>query len=132
MQSLWISDLDLRYKDRTVVKRGMLCDMHMYAAHELLRNQFPILEGLQSTLLSQRAFGSIQFHSSQSTNGTNYKFPLVLFIYSYTISIAVQILFVKERMHWVASSTTYESKRVRLYDSCSTGELTESLQVQVA
>ncbi len=54
--SLWIPHLDLRYRDRGVVKRGLLCDRHMYAAHELLRYQFPHLHGLQSTLLSQREF----------------------------------------------------------------------------
>ena len=27
--SLWIPDLDLRYRDRAVVKRGKLCDKHI-------------------------------------------------------------------------------------------------------
>ena len=44
----------------------------------------------------------------------------------------MQILFVEERQHWVASSATCESGRVRLYDSCSTGELTKTLQIQLA
>lgn len=48
------------------------------------------------------------------------------------IIIAVQILFVEEREHWVASSATYESGRVRLYDSCSTGVLTKTLEIHLA
>ena len=43
--SLWIPDLDLRFRDRAVLKRGKLCDKHMYAAHELLRQQLPRLQG---------------------------------------------------------------------------------------
>ena len=31
----------------------MLSDQHMYAAHKILAEQFPELEGLQSTLLPQ-------------------------------------------------------------------------------
>ena len=62
--SLWIPDLDLRYRDRAVVKRGKLYDKHMYAAHEVLRYQFPHLHGLQSTLLTQKEFKAIQCHDS--------------------------------------------------------------------
>ena len=62
--SLWIPDLDQRYRDRGVLKRGLLCDRHMYATHELLRYQFPHLHGLQSTLLSQREFRTIRCHDS--------------------------------------------------------------------
>ncbi len=43
---------------------------------------------------------------------------------------AIQILFVEEREHWVVSSFT--NGKLRLYDRCSTGGLTSSLQVQLA
>ncbi len=36
---------------------------------------------------------------------------------------------VEEREHWVVSSLT--NGKLRLYDSCSTGGLTSSLQVQL-
>ncbi len=53
---------------------------------------------------------------------------LAIIIYIY-IHAAVQILFVKEREHWVTSS--YHGGEVRLYDSCSTGGLTPSLEEQL-
>lgn len=80
VQGLWISDLDLRYRDRSVMKRGMLCDRHMYAVHELLRNQFPLLQGLQSTLLSQRAFKPIQLFSSHCTKGMSICYEFAYFL----------------------------------------------------
>ncbi len=43
---------------------------------------------------------------------------------------AIQILFVKERQHWVVSSFT--NGKLKLYDSWSTGGLTSSLEVQLA
>ena len=39
---------------------GHLSDKHMHAAHKLLRKQFPFMNGLQSTLLSEtRGFAPI-------------------------------------------------------------------------
>ncbi len=53
----WISDLDLDVSDKVIITvGGMLSDRHMYAAHKLLASQFPSLQGLQSTLLSQTSF----------------------------------------------------------------------------
>ena len=52
---MWVKDLDLRQIDKKVIagKTGMLTDRHMYAAHKLLRQQFPDIEGCHSTLLTQ-------------------------------------------------------------------------------
>ncbi len=53
---MWVKDLDLRHIDKDVIaaKTGMLSDKHMYAAHKLLRLQFPHLEGCYTTLLVQK------------------------------------------------------------------------------
>ena len=60
MDRKWKENLDLRAIDKAVVRRGKLCDRHMYAAQKLLAAQFPHLQGLQSTLLSQTSFTSLQ------------------------------------------------------------------------
>ncbi len=52
----------------------------------------------------------------------------IIIAYNYNYA-AIQILFVEEREHWVVSSFT--NGKLRLYDSCSTGGLTSSLQVQL-
>ncbi len=53
---MWVKYLDLRHIDKDVIaaKAGMLSDKHMYAAHKLLRLQFPHLEGCYTTLLVQK------------------------------------------------------------------------------
>ena len=45
--SYWVKDLDLRTGDKDVIlaESGMLSDRHMYAAHKLMRMQFPNIEG---------------------------------------------------------------------------------------
>ena len=47
----WVKDLDLRTGDKDVVlaESGMLSDRHMYAAHKLMRMQFPNIKGCYST-----------------------------------------------------------------------------------
>ena len=49
----WVKELDLTREDKTVLERdgAMLTDKHTYAAHKLLRIQFPHLQGCHSTLL---------------------------------------------------------------------------------
>ena len=42
----------------------------------------------------------------------------------------MQIHFVKERQHWVASS--YQNGQVKLYDSLFNGKIAPSLEVQLA
>ncbi len=71
------------------------------------------------------------FSCHQVTTLKVYVYVAIIFSSECTC-IAVQILFVEEREHWVASSTTSESGRVRLYDSCSTGELTKTLEIHLA
>ncbi len=51
--------------------------------------------------------------------------PIIIIMHA-----VIQILFVEEREHWVVSSFT--NGKLKLYDSCSTGGLTSSLQVQLA
>ena len=44
----------LTRKDKVIIEKGgMLSDIHMNAAQKLLGEQFPHLQSLQSTLLSQ-------------------------------------------------------------------------------
>ena len=50
----WVADLDLKTGDKVIIERGRkLTDRHMEAAHKVLAEQFPHLQGLQSTLLAQ-------------------------------------------------------------------------------
>ena len=46
------------------VNGGLLCDRHMYAANKLLARQYPHLDGLNSTLLSQSPTGFPQLELS--------------------------------------------------------------------
>lgn len=55
MQGHWNKELDLTNLDREALVSGQrLTDKHMHAAQTLLKVQFPHLQGLQTTLLSQR------------------------------------------------------------------------------
>ena len=50
----WIPDLRLKMMDKVIlIDGGMLCDRHVEAAHKLLADRFPHVDGLQSPLLSQ-------------------------------------------------------------------------------
>ncbi|XP_064383396.1 uncharacterized protein LOC135332020 [Halichondria panicea] len=95
--SYWVKDLDLRTGDKDVVlaESGMLSDCHMYAAHKLMRMQFPNIEGCYSTLLIQK----MSFPAVTSSEAT-----------------AVQIFFVTERHHWIA--TALIKGELFLFDSC--------------
>ena len=52
---VWVSTLDLSFYDKEVIEseEGLLCDKHILAANKIFGKQFPQLQGLQSTLLSQ-------------------------------------------------------------------------------
>ena len=41
----------------------MITDKHVHAANKLLREEFPSLEGLQTSLLSQSSFSPVQIDS---------------------------------------------------------------------
>lgn len=58
-QTIWKKHLDLRIRDKRVIQNGKLGDRIMFAANKLLQAQFPHLQGLQSTLLSQTSFTPI-------------------------------------------------------------------------
>ena len=53
---------------------------------------------------------------------------MLLYFY-YTLIIAIQILYVPEQQHWVA--TSYMDAELKLYDSMFTRELTPSLEEQL-
>ena len=54
-QMPWVQSLDLTINDKEAIEieSGLLCDKHMSAANTIMAHQFPNLQGLQSTLLSQ-------------------------------------------------------------------------------
>ncbi|XP_064383224.1 uncharacterized protein LOC135348618 isoform X3 [Halichondria panicea] len=111
--SYWVKDLDLRTGDKDVVlaESGMLSDRHMYAAHKLMRMQFPNIEGCYSTLLVQK----MSFPAVTSSEAT-----------------AVQIFFVTERHHWIA--TALIKGELFLFDSCFQygKDLEPSAELQIA
>ena len=86
---------------------GWLTDQHIHAANKLLSKQFPWLQGLQSTLLSQN--GGFVLVTSDGT--------------------VVQIHFCNCN-HWVASS--YRNQIISVYDSRPSRTMTTGLQEQLA
>ena len=67
---MWKENLDLRVADQVVVRKGLLGDRIMNAVNKLLIVQFPHLQGLQSTLLSQTSLQPIQEGSGYIAEGT--------------------------------------------------------------
>ena len=57
--SFWVPSFDLRHLERAALERrgSMLTDQHMYAVNKLLSQQYPHLQGLHSTLLTQSSSG---------------------------------------------------------------------------
>ena len=55
---MWVEELDLSTADREKLldSSQMLNDKHIQAAHDLLRNQFPQLGGLQGNILFWSVF----------------------------------------------------------------------------
>ncbi|XP_064406458.1 uncharacterized protein LOC135351399 [Halichondria panicea] len=109
--TMWLKTLDLNLFDKQVLSAigGMLSDKHMRAAHQLLSMQFLKFEGCYNTLLAQlKAFPPV----------SNNQGP------------AVQIFFVEERQHWIATSLF--KGELYLYDSCFNGTLSPSTELQIA
>ena len=53
-QGLWLPELDFNFQDKIIIEeKGMLSDKHMLAVSKLLKVQFPHMQGLHTTLLSQ-------------------------------------------------------------------------------
>ena len=51
---MWIESLDLRQMDKKILEKGgVLTDRLICAGQDILKRQFPHLQGLQSTLYSQ-------------------------------------------------------------------------------
>ena len=143
---MWKESLDLRHQEKMIVRKGLLTDRHMTAANLLLSKQFPHLQGLQNTILSQTQFSPIQESGGFIAEGI-YKAPayyiLTLNLYPnlnlvlYTVRIimtnsfisAIQIFYVEERGHWVA--TSYQNQVVKVFDSATTGRLVPSLERQL-
>ena len=90
-----------------LVKGGQLTDEHIHLAQQLLKKQFPHLDGLQSTLLSETdGFEALQHEG-------------------------IQIHHIRDLGHWVTSSSIGQS--VAVYDSKFLGgQLSSSLTHQLA
>ena len=88
----WVHSLDLKSNDRIVIqKNGLLNDKHMHAVHKLLRKQFPHINGLQSTLLSQKCG-----FSSVSSDG---KYQCVVIDYK-ILNYSCLLLSHPDSFHW--------------------------------
>ena len=136
--------MSLTLYDKDVIEstEGLLSDKHMLAANEIFANQFPSLQGLQSTLLCQ----SDGFVPISIDGGSGYitegKLPYTLLscttcmgvviktVIIVLFVIALQIFFEPERAHWVA--TAYIDGEVRLFDSSFNGRLSRSIEYQIS
>lgn len=130
---MWVPNLDLKVSDRAELRRGKLGDKHMHAAQKLLALQYPHLQGLKSTLLSQKSFPPIIEAGGFIAEGTpNHKINMdACDLQKLLFHPAVQILNEQERDHWV--TTSYHGSNVMLYDSAASqsGELSPSLEKQI-
>ncbi|XP_070549612.1 uncharacterized protein [Ptychodera flava] len=100
----WNRDLGLTYNDMlTVVNGSEFSDMHIYAAQKLLKQQYPHISGLQSTVLPVSQLRSISVESIQiHYNGHG---------------------------HWVTSSNV--GGKVQIFDSSFGGHIPDELLKQV-
>lgn len=104
---MWIPSLGLTDEDKQIlINNDWLNDRIVDAAQTLLRKQYPVAEGLDTTLFAQRPCG----YDSLGYN-------------------AVQIHFDENRNHWFTSSTF--RMRIEVADSMSLPKLTESAQKQL-
>lgn len=60
MECIWKKSLDLTIREKVILTKGMLSDRHMHAANKPIAAQFPHIQSLQSTLLSQTSFTPIE------------------------------------------------------------------------
>ena len=85
----------------------MVTDKHIYAAHKLLRIQFPHLQGCQSTLLLQlKKSPSVTSVECSSNNliCTCKSLSYYRHVFIFVFFIADQIFFVEERQHWITTA----------------------------
>ena len=91
--SPWISSLNLRYKEKTMIQNGLwLDDLTMNAVQTLLHNQYPTIDGFQSTTKISAGKGDILRGG------------------------AIQILHIRTN-HWVCLAVDKDKSGVRLFDS---------------
>ena len=103
----WIQNLNLTHQDKSLIQDvGELNDKIVDAAVTLLRKQFPLVDGLDSPVLSETADG-----------------------FCYSAHQCVQIHFDRARHHWVTSATT--RMRVELADSIFSRKLSATLCTQL-
>ena len=96
--SAWLSysGIQLFESDRLILQSGQLSDNHIDFAQELLKKQFPSICGLQSTLLV-----SVSWCSRVSLLKN---------------SLFVQIVFSKNRKHWITVSVSGSQSSIKIYD----------------
>ena len=122
-----ISTLGLRPSDIEHLQSGQLLeDTHMMAAQNLIQQQFPQLQGCQSTLLCQKK----QF---VPVNGNgNGKFEILAHTHdtgAYTfVPKAIQILY-NGHYHWVTVVCT--EGKLYLCDSMASDKLTQTLEESI-
>ncbi len=110
---LWVaySGIQLMDSDKTVLCSDKLTDKHIDFAQELLKNQFPRICGLQSTLLT--------------TLNTCSRLCLT------KNSLYIQVLHCEKRKHWVVISTRGSAPSIQVYDSFFSGVDDETLKLCV-
>ena len=122
-----VSTLGLRPSDIEHLQNGkMLEDTHMFAAQNVIQQQFPQLQGCQSTLLCQNK----QF---VPVNGNgNGKFEILARTYDTGAYIfvpkAIQILY-NGHYHWV--TVVYAEGKLYLCDSLASDKLTQTLEESI-
>ncbi len=114
-------------------RRGWLTDRHMYAVNVLLQSHFPHLQGLQSKLLQQVILILLQLKWKEGLQHKGHAFychstihSRLMFVDSLlTPQVHVQIHYVPEYRHWIASG--YFDGQVKIYDSLFSSKLPASI-----
>ena len=131
----WVKHLTLTQDDEVMLQSGdQLTDKHINAAQKLIKEQFNHIQGLQDTLLSQKReqINAVEQSAGFLPEG-NYNnvyiisFNCVCLLYIiYCLLVAIQIMYVEERGHWIC--TSYLNGVVRVYDSLFNGKLSPSVK----
>lgn len=96
----WLSQFGIQLLDgdRSILQSGQLSDNHIDFAQELLKQQFPSILGLQSTLLVSAGFCSSRVTLKKQ-------------------SLFVQIVYSKSRKHWITVIARGQESSIIVYDS---------------
>ena len=122
-----VSTLGLRPRDIEHLQNGqMLEDTHMMTAQNFIQQQFPQLQGCQSTLLCQNkqfvpvnGNGNGKFEILARTHDTG------AYIF---VPIAIQILY-NGHYHWI--TVVYAEGKLYLCDSLASDKLTQTLEESI-